>query len=400
MTSGPCFPTLPLGEVARMSSGGTPRPKDPRYYEHGTIPWAVIGDLNDGHVSTCATHITGAALDESSAKVVPEDTVLVAMYGSIGKLGYTKRAMATNQAIAALQPHPDRMNGRFLFWQMLYLRPQLQRQGLGVAQKNISQGLLRQLPIVVPPLEEQCRIVAVIEEHLARLDAAERYLAQCQQRRRLFVGAVLQALIPSEVPSSWLVTTVGDVGRVDLGRQRHPDWHQGPDMRPYLRVANVFEDRLDLRDVKSMDFSAVGDRFTLQAGDVLLNEGQSPELLGRPALYRGEDAPMAFTNSLLRFRAGHLVLPEWALLVFRRHMHSGRFRREARITTNIAHLSAARLKAVEFPVPSLTEQSKICLRAEELLSDVEHAAGAVSLLRRRRAVLRSEVLKSAFSGGL
>ena len=106
----------------------------------------------------------------------------------------------------------------------------------------------------------------------------------------------------------------------------------------------------------------------LFVGDILLNEGQSAELLGRPAMYRGEPPEVAFTNSLLRFRAGPGIEPDWALVVFRHHMHSGRFTRESRITTNIAHLSAARFKPVEFPVPPIEEQRRIVEELDRLSS--------------------------------
>jgi len=175
-------------------------------------------------------------------------------------------------------------------------------------------------------------------------------------------------------PRHWNLKTVGDVGTIGLGRQRHPDWHQGPEMHPYLRVANVFEDRIDATDLKTMDFSGVFERYRLHPGDVLLNEGQTPELLGRPAIYRGNPPDVAFTNSLIRFRAGPEVLPEWALTVFRRHMHFGRFTRESRITTNIAHLSVGRLKTVEFPVPPLAEQRRIVDILEDQLSRLDAAA--------------------------
>jgi hypothetical protein len=122
-------------------------------------------------------------------------------------------------------------------------------------------------------------------------------------------------------------------------------------MRPYLRVANVFEDRIDVSDIMEMNFSPEEfERYRLREGDVLLNEGQTPELVGRAAMYRGEPPEVAFTNSLLRFVPGPGVDAAYALLVFRRHLHVGRFNREARITTNIAHLSAGRLKSVEFPI--------------------------------------------------
>ncbi len=162
---------------------------------------------------------------------------------------------------------------------------------------------------------------------------------------------------------------MAEAGKVDLGRQRHPDWHMGDHPRPYLRVANVFEDRLD-RDVMEMDFPPnVFKKFKLQPGDILLDEGQSPHLLGRPAMYRGQPKDIAFTNSLLRFRANPDVLPEWALLVFRHYMHSGRFTREVRITTNIADLSASRFKSIESPIPPLPEQQHI---VEVAYRDLSH----------------------------
>ncbi|RBJ10509.1 hypothetical protein DRA43_02480 [Micromonospora provocatoris] len=160
-------------------------------------------------------------------------------------------------------------------------------------------------------------------------------------------------------------------------------------MRPYLRVANVFEDRIDTSDLKEMDFSDVFERYKLEPGDVLLNEGQSPELLGRPAIYRGVPENVAFTNTLLRFRAGPAVLPEWALAVFRRHMHSRRFVREARITTNIAHLSASRLKSVEFPVPPLDEQRRIIDVLEDHLSRLDAAITDLSQAGRRTAAYKA-----------
>ena len=196
-----------------------------------------------------------------------------------------------------------------------------------------------------------------------------------------------------ELPAGWRWSTVAEVGAVDLGRQRHPDWHEGPEMRPYLRVANVFENRIDTTDVKEMDFSGVFDRFKLEPGDVLLNEGQTPELLGRPAIYRGNPPDVAFTNTLLRFRAGPEVLPEWALIVFRHHMHVGRFTQESRITTNIAHLSAGRFKTVEFPVPPLSEQKKIIKLADEQLSRLNSAQSSLAAASLRLAAWKKATIQ-------
>ena len=203
----------------------------------------------------------------------------------------------------------------------------------------------------------------------------------------------------TELPAGWALSTVGEVGELRLGKQRSPKWHMGPNMRPYLRVANVFEDRIDISDVKEMHFEPHEvETFELRPGDVLLNEGQTPELLGRPAIYRGELPGACFTNSLIRFRPYDGVLHTWALAVFRWHMHSGRFSRESQITTNIAHLSLGRLAPIEFPVPPLAEQARIVAAIEEQSSRIDQAEALLRSARSRATQLRLTLLDEVVSG--
>ncbi|AXL90775.1 restriction endonuclease subunit S [Streptomyces sp. CB09001] len=270
----------------------------------------------------------------------------------------------------------------------------------GVGRPRLGMAAMRDIPVPLPPLAEQHRIVEALEEQLSRIDSGGATLRQARRRLEGLRKRVLVSTVPDEVPESWRMTTVEGAGTLELGRARHPDWHHGPDVRPYLRVANVFEDRIDTTDVMEMDFSGIWERYRLESGDVLLNEGQSPHLVGRPALYRGIPENVAFTNSLLRFKANADVLPEWALLVFRRHLHAKRFMREVRITTNIAHLSAKRLKKVEFPVPPLEVQKQLVQRCDELLTGIAAMDRQVGIGLRRGNALRAALLRRAFTGGL
>ncbi|MFB7088059.1 restriction endonuclease subunit S [Streptomyces sp. NPDC056296] len=291
------------------------------------------------------------------------------------------------------------------FLELLWNSPSISGQLLKVAQSTsglytLSTSKLNRVEFALPPLAEQHRIVEALEEQLSRIDSGTATLRQARRRLEGLRKRVLVSTVPDEVPESWRMTTVEGAGTLELGRARHPDWHHGPDVRPYLRVANVFEDRIDTTDVMEMDFSGIWERYRLEPGDVLLNEGQSPHLVGRPALYRGIPENVAFTNSLLRFKANADVLPEWALLVFRRHLHAKRFMREVRITTNIAHLSAKRLKKVEFPVPPLDVQKRLVQRCDELLSGIAAMDQQVETGLRRGNALRAALLGRAFTGGL
>ncbi|WP_230195283.1 restriction endonuclease subunit S [Streptomyces coriariae] len=389
-----------LASVASWGSGGTPKSGVAQYYG-GDIPWVVSGDLNDEQIHSVKLTITAEGLKSSSAKWVPEGSVLIAMYGAtIGKLAITGQPLTTNQAVAFATPHQGLIDKRFLFWYLRSQRDALRKTGKGGAQPNISQAILKAWPVPVPPVAEQHRIVEALEDHISRLDVAGRELDTARQKIASFRKSILLSLVPESIPESWEMSTVGEAGTIGLGRQRHPDWHHGPEMRPYLRVANVFEDRIDTSDVMEMDFSGVFERFRLEPGDILLNEGQSPHLVGRPALYRGTPPNVAFTNSLLRFQARPDVLPEWALMVFRRHLHARRFMREVRITTNIAHLSVKRLKPIEFPIPPLEEQKRRVQACEELMSYADAMEHALKRNLVRAKHLRSAVLERAFTGRL
>lgn len=266
---------------------------------------------------------------------------------------------------------------------------------------SISRTMLSALPVALPPSEEQRRIVGAIEEQLSRLDNADRLIESALRRLPLIRRAVLSDVMPDPLPDSWKLLTVEEAGTVELGRQRSPKYHSGPSMKPYLRVANVHEDRIDLGDVKEMDFPPEQlARHELRPGDILLNEGQSPEFVGRPAMYRGEMPGVCFTNSLIRFRPFDFVNGEYALLVFLRHLLFGRFQREAQITTNIAHMAAGRLKRVEFPVPPLDEQHDIVEEARRQLSLLDAFGMELRTALRRSDSLRRAILAAAFRGEL
>lgn len=203
------------------------------------------------------------------------------------------------------------------------------------------------------------------------------------------------------LPKGWCWTRVGDVGDVKLGRQRSPEHHNGPHMRPYLRVANVYEDRIDLSDVMKMNFTPEEyETYCLQHGDILLNEGQSLEWVGRPAMYRDEVPGACFQNTLVRFRAKPGVDPAYALYLFRHYLHAQRFQRIAKWTVNIAHLGAQRFADIEFPLAPTNEQHRIVAKIDELFSHLDAGVAALERVKANLKRYRTAVLKAAVEGRL
>ncbi len=203
------------------------------------------------------------------------------------------------------------------------------------------------------------------------------------------------------VPNEWAAGRIDLFGEVQLGRQRAPKHHTGDHMRPYLRVANVFEERIDTSDVKEMNFTPKEyENYKLHRGDILLNEGQSAELVGRPAIYNDEVPGACFTNTLVRYRVFENLTVDFAMLLFRHFMHSGHFTKIARITTNIAHLGTDRFASMKIPCPSAPEQLEIVSRATEAFSKTNHIEAALDKQERKSKALRQSILKSAFEGRL
>lgn len=139
-----------------VTSGGTPRRSTASFYEDGIWPWVKTKELADGWLDHAEEYITDVAVASSSAKILPKDTILMAMYGAtVGKLGILSRAMACNQACCAMIVNPKKAHFRYLFYQLLRARPQIKRLATGAAQQNLSGELIKSLQFTFPPLPKQ-----------------------------------------------------------------------------------------------------------------------------------------------------------------------------------------------------------------------------------------------------
>ena len=158
-----------LGDIGKWQAGGTPKRSIKEYYG-GDIPWLKTGDLNDGFITDIPEYITQAGLNNSSAKLNPRGSVLVAMYGAtIGKMGILTFPATTNQACCACIEHPV-VETMYLFYFLLSHRDIFISQGGGGAQPNISKEIIINTHIPLPPLAEQMRIVSKVSELLNLLD--------------------------------------------------------------------------------------------------------------------------------------------------------------------------------------------------------------------------------------
>jgi len=198
-----------LGDLCRTTSGGTPSRRKPEYFI-GSIPWVKSGELNDGLVTSTEECISNEAVEKSNAKVFPQGTLLIAMYGAtVGKVGILGKEAATNQAVCAVFP-PPQLDTDFLFWFLKSIRSDLVDISAGGAQPNISQKIVRDIDIPLPypddpvrSLAEQQRIVARIEALFAELREAHRLHEEVVADTGRLMEAVLAEVFNPDVTSTW-----------------------------------------------------------------------------------------------------------------------------------------------------------------------------------------------------
>ena len=160
------YPYKALKELTDVISGGTPSREVNEYWEGGTIPWVKTTELQNNIITEIDEHVTEVGLDNSSAKLVPAGTVLIAMYGqgkTRGMTGYLGVEACTNQACACILPS-DSINQKFL-WQFFVLSyDNLRDMAKGGNQPNLNGNIIKNYPVLYPPMELQEQFAAFIEQ--------------------------------------------------------------------------------------------------------------------------------------------------------------------------------------------------------------------------------------------
>ncbi|MGO1245588.1 MAG: restriction endonuclease subunit S, partial [Sphingobacterium sp.] len=176
-----------LGDVSiKISSGGTPKTSNSLYY-NGEIPWLRTQEVNFGEIWDTGVKITLEGLKNSSAKMIPENCVIIAMYGAtVGKSAINKIPLSTNQACANIQVNPEIASYRFVFHWVHHNYEKIKALGTG-SQTNINALTVKKIQIPIPPLEEQERIVSILDKFDALVNDISKGLpAEIQARRKQY----------------------------------------------------------------------------------------------------------------------------------------------------------------------------------------------------------------------
>ena len=284
--------TFKLGQIASTTSGGTPSRKNLDYYG-GSIPWVKSGELNDSYIECTEETITLIGLKNSSAKLFPPETLLIAMYGAtVGRTAILKKAAATNQAVCAVFTD-DTIDTSFLRFQLIYIRPEILKQRYGGAQPNISQNVIRNLTVSVPPLIEQRKIAAVLNLVQQAIEQQERLIDLTTELIKTLMHKLFKEGLYGElqketeiglVPESWCVDSMKSF----ISNSKYGLSQKGQDSGPIpiLRMTNQVGGYIDTHNLQYVDIpNDVLEKYRVCRGDLLFNRTNSFELVGRTALF-------------------------------------------------------------------------------------------------------------------
>ncbi|MDB9494656.1 restriction endonuclease subunit S [Spirulina major CS-329] len=423
-----------LEDIGRWSSGGTPSRKYSEYY-NGEIPWIKTGDLKDCLILKADEYITEDALKNSSAKMFPKSSLLVAMYGAtIGKLGILNINATTNQACAALIAEGLTTEIiPFIFYYLLFSRENLQRIGKGGAQPNISQTVLKKYPCFLPPLNEQRRIVAKIEELSDRISKTRTELEAAREAVKQFRQSVLAAAFRGDLTANWEInqdcqspnikiideeknsnyklpdiadnwrwTNIGSVGNVKGGKRlpKGKKLLKDDTGYPYIRAGNLKQGTVIEEDILyiSKDIFEVIKNYTVESGDIYITIVGA--CIGDSGIIPSHFSGASLTENAAKIcQINHLCNSEYLALWLRSPLCQ-RFIHGNKMSGAQGKLALFRIKALPLPLPPLEEQKEIVKRLESAFEQADVIETEIKASLEQLKTLEQAILAKAFRGEL
>lgn len=395
-----------LESVASWGSGGTPSRKHEEYY-NGDILWIKTGELNNGWIYDTEEKITDEGLKKSSAKLFPPYSVLIAMYGAtIGKVAILGVPATTNQACACAVCNQSLLY-MYLFYYCISQKNVFIEKGKGGAQPNISQIILKQHPIPLPPLSEQQRIVERIEELFAKLDEAKERLQEVADSFAVRKAAILHKAFTGELTKqwrrengvsdeSWEESNFGKFTVSQYGYTEKAHWEKiGP---KFLRITDIQDNKVDWDEVPWCPIDEDGmKQYAVEIGDIMI--ARTGATTGKSYLIC-DDVEAVFASFLIRLKVVNKNLDYNYLYGY---MQSEDYWRQITdFSSGIAQpgVNASKLKQIKFKCPTLPEQHEIVRLIDDLLARERKAQQAAEQALASIDLMKKSILARAFRGEL
>ena len=310
-----------LGELYKITSGGTPSRNHSEYYEDGTIPWVKTGDLKDKYLFETDEKISQLGLENSSARIYLKNTVLLAMYGAtIGATSILKIDAATNQACAAFSPR-ENILPEYLYAFLESQKDRFIKDAVGGAQPNLSAGYLKNIEFDYPPLEQQTQITSTLNKIDKLLLLRKQQLAKLDELvKARFVEMFGE---PIGNPMGWPVNHLVEISQLITNGNTPKGGSENyvETGIAFLRSQNVWRNRIDLSDVVYIDEDThrAMKKSSVCHNDILITKtgriNTENSSLGRAALFQGKDNSANINGHVYLVRLKEGVNPRFVVTI-------------------------------------------------------------------------------------
>ena len=356
-----------LGEIGTWESGATPSRQRKEYYG-GEIPWLKTGDLNDRKIIEIPEFITQKALEETSVKLNPTGSVLIAMYGAtIGKIGVLTFPATTNQACCACVDY--KIEQMYLFYFLLASKAMFVAMGGGGAQPNISKEKIVSTSIPLPPLAEQQRIVEEIERWFKLIDIIEQGKTDLQSTIKQAKNKILNLAIhgklvpqdPNDEPALELLKRINPKAEITCDNGHYPKLPKGWAITSMQEVCRV----IDGEKLKNRALTNLDARFLRGLSDgKIIKEGRYVSANTCMILVDGENSGEVFITPTEGYQGSTFkqlsfdvnMNKEYILYIITQNRKA---LRENKVGSAIPHLNKKLFKAIQVPIPPYAEQERI-----------------------------------------
>lgn len=384
-----------LGELADISSGGTPR-RDKAEYWGGDIPWVTTSQVDFCTINHADQHITQAGLKNSAARLLPAGTLLMALYGQgktrgkVAKLGITA---ATNQACAAISIRPGTdENYVFHFLESQY--EQIRNASNGGSQDNLSGLIVKKLPIALPSLDEQRAIASALSD----MDALLAKLDQLITKKRDIKQAAMQELLTGKrrLPGCrniWTKTTLSAIGKFSKGNGLSKESINNSSeilAIPYTSIYTDLQEICTATDIKNSTRPSPGLCIVDEACLLIASSSNMPANIGKATAYIGSD-PVAIGGDIIIFKTNEDVKFLAYLLSTEKYR-----RRTISISqgSTIRHIYPRTFADYEITIPSIKEQLEI----SNTIIEIDHEIIFLEARREKTRLIKQGMMQALLTG--
>jgi len=300
-----------LGNVCKTGAGGTPLKSHKEYYENGIIPWIRSGEVNNRNIIDSEIKITEVGLNNSSAKLFPPRTVVIAMYGATaGEVGILNFECASNQAVCGILPN-ENFIPEFLYYFFLKFKTELIAQAVGNAQPNISQAKIKDTKIPFISIAEQQQIVTLLDQAFKAIDQAKANIEKNIENAKELFQSKLNDIF-SQKGDGWEEKTLKEMSKIMYGYTSKVVENGNIQ---YLRITDIQDGNVNWNTVPFVNISDEEKlKYNLKKGDIVF--ARTGATTGKSYLMQSPPNSV-FASYLIRVQCvANVLIPSFLYLFF------------------------------------------------------------------------------------